>query len=552
MSSKVSAADSYFVYESFELVHSKQRRSNESCVRFTYSLNDRLVLPVFLFLPEGCNRAAKRFGAALFSIGMVLVPWLWTIFCSRRIIVRAGHLDEEQRRFWLQLYEGALAEFFYLNRERFPKQVRLELVVSAPKGRRWKPVRLPGVEGQTRVLVPMGGGKDSLVVSELLDSIEGADWQWFFLSGTERREFEVNAQYRQIAAASGKPDVFIVDADLSAMDVAEASTGGHQFKEGAMPYMAFVAFSAALSCLLLERNYIVVGNERSANEGNGVEHDGIVVNHQWDKGFEFEQMVSTYIKTYICSDLHYFSGLMHLWDIQIAALFAKRCKRYHHLFLSCNEPDREKADDGSGPSAYSNCGKCEKCCFVFMALSAFLPPDVNIAIFGADLYEDESLISTFSALLGLKGTHKPFECVGTSKECMLAAHLAREKYRSHDHAARGEQVGQQGQQEQGQEEQEEQQEQQQDRQVRQQAQQAAEGQQPGHEREQPEAQQQQGPGQRAQPLRAPASSPPLPWFFREFSDAIAGGEEHLGLLKDHNPASGAPGWWLQPCAGGVS
>ncbi|CAE8652282.1 unnamed protein product, partial [Polarella glacialis] len=83
---------------------------------------------------------------------------------------------------------------------------------------------------------------------------------------------------------------------------------------------------------------VAVGNERSANFGNGIFLQGpagsaeqLEVNHQWDKSFEFELAFHRYVRQHICSELHHFSPLQLLWEVQIAQLFATRLQEYHEL-----------------------------------------------------------------------------------------------------------------------------------------------------------------------------------------------------------------------------
>jgi hypothetical protein len=408
-------------YEKFEVLTDSKRlqlsQSGEQIVKYTFTYNNRITIPLYIFLPDSLELQPKEHNAALFSVGMVLLPWLWTIYFCKKIVIRAGHLDDEQKQFWLNLFEGSLAEWFYLNS--LPGWGYLDLVVEAPKNRRWRATTMSIPEDTKRVLVPLGGGKDSLVVQELLaQSSDKIDWQWFFLSGCERGEYQTNSNARSIASISGHPDVFLVDSDLTSLILAEATAGGAAYsRQGAgkggfedvtPPYMAFVAFTSALGCLLTGRNYIAVGNERSANVDN-LTFNGHGVNHQYDKGFEFEQAVAGYIKKYICPDIHYFSALQHLWDLQVARIFAGNCRRYHRVFLSCNESvniaieEEKKAlatrvtnasitvtktspkkqgkkkstafsatqlhcTAGATSSQYRNCGECEKCCFVWLVL----------------------------------------------------------------------------------------------------------------------------------------------------------------------------------------
>lgn len=52
-------------------------------------------------------------------------------------------------------------------------------------------------------------------------------------------------------------------------------------------------------------------------------------------------------------------------------------------------------------------------------LRAFLGKEKTNQIFARDLFADESLVRLFEELLGISGI-KPFECVGTNEEMLLA------------------------------------------------------------------------------------------------------------------------------------
>ena len=66
------------------------------------------------------------------------------------------------------------------------------------------------------------------------------------------------------------------------------------------------------------------------------------------------------------------------------------------------------------------CWSCEKCVFVFLILSPFLGIEKTTNIFWKNILNDESLGEIFLALIG-HGWEKPFECVGTPEESLLAA-----------------------------------------------------------------------------------------------------------------------------------
>ena len=96
-----------------------------------------------------------------------------------------------------------------------------------------------------------------------------------------------------------------------------------------------------------------------------------------------------------------------------------RHEEYFSFFTSCNTNFRRTV---TSPSP-KWCGTCPKCAFVFLLLSAFLPKEKLLSIFGRNLYEDIRLTNTFRELLGFIGT-KPFECVGTPDECLYALYQA--------------------------------------------------------------------------------------------------------------------------------
>ena len=65
----------------------------------------------------------------------------------------------------------------------------------------------------------------------------------------------------------------------------------------------------------------------------------------------------------------------------------------------------------------------EKCCFVFLILSAHIKEEGLIEIFWENLFEKPELERTFRELIWLE-KYKPFECVWTYEECLLSCKKA--------------------------------------------------------------------------------------------------------------------------------
>ncbi|RLN97537.1 hypothetical protein BBJ28_00006680 [Nothophytophthora sp. Chile5] len=324
-----------------------------------------------------------------------------------------------QVHFWEEFYQNVLSEFLYLHGL---DRDRLYIHVAAPSSDALPPLpdRQLESQGKAKILVPLGGGKDSLVVYQLLASSDTA-CAWLHV-GDRPQEFERSWRFREILEMTQHRtanSAFRFEHDMD--DVIWArEVGGTRYQPAGHPWAALVAFDSVLAAILGGFTHIAVGNERSANFGNNVVHEGRPVNHQYDKSFDFETRAHAYIRTYLVEDLHYFSALQHLWEVQIARTFASRSlacptgrENFLRVFLSCNEaPDGDKW-----------CCQCAKCAFVFILMSAWCSPEHLEGIFGENLYEKPVMFPIFQSLLDEDGV-KPMECVGTVHETWLSLYLA--------------------------------------------------------------------------------------------------------------------------------
>ncbi len=407
--------------------------------------------------------------AAALAIGMASLPWLWMGLPTRRILVRAAHLTPAQCAFWTHAYNASLGEFFQLHGLPFPNGIVVECDTTprplSPRGAAADGEPLPAASAeapagsdaselseprQHRVLIPMGGGKDSLTVWELLRGAEGApECAWFFLAD-DRGEYEANwrcallrllcacfaaslpcaarARFAAIARASGATTPVLTAWHDWRSDAWEAARK-RRFQLCAHPWAMLVAFTSSLVALLHGFDAIAVGNERSAGEGNGL-YRGVDVNHQYDKSLDFELRAAAYIRTHLSPRVRYFSPLAHLWEVQVAARFCAPpvAARYLRLFTSCNEAASPAALASGAPPSRA-CGACAKCLFVALLLAAFVEdPRDAWAFAGDDLLANAALMPIFGALLGRGGAAKPFECVGTQREAQLCVARARAAY----------------------------------------------------------------------------------------------------------------------------
>ena len=206
------------------------------------------------------------------------------------------------------------------------------------------------------------------------------------------------------AEAAGYTGVHLIQAERS-LDPRMLEFNKQGYLNGHTPFSALAAFASCLTAVIYGRKYVCLSNEASANEST---IHGSKVNHQYSKTFEFEQNFTRYLSRYVTDQVHYFSLLRPLSELQITSIFAT-LKQYHSVFRSCNVGQKEE----------KWCGHCAKCLFVCIMLSAFLKDEDLLNIFHADMLNDETMQDLFEQLTGILDD-KPFECVGTREEVNVA------------------------------------------------------------------------------------------------------------------------------------
>lgn len=330
-----------------------------------------------------------------FSLGMVEAVSYMKAACSPRMEVLCGALDADDIAWWQKLYYNGLGEMLYRNGIDCAQGDLFQ--IHAPE--RSKDIRTePVIAGGN--LIPVGGGKDSVVSLELLRGMHA-----------QNRCFFINPKGAGLGcadAAGYAADSRVITRRTIDPNLLELNKKG--FLNGHTPFSAIVAFLCAYCAVLTGRENIVLSNESSANEGNV---SGSAVNHQYSKSFEFERDFNEYLHRNITERVHYFSLLRPFNELQIAKYFARHAEKYLDVFRSCN----------LGSKTDSWCCNCPKCLFVYTILSAFLPPERVERIFGQNLLDRADMTGMFDGLTGFSPV-KPFECIGTREEVGAACKLA--------------------------------------------------------------------------------------------------------------------------------
>ena len=321
------------------------------------------------------------------------------------IAIDSYSIDAETAALLEIIYLNGLGEFAYRNglnlhgKIHFPANPSVgatEVATNAPA---------PSLDLREHALVAIGGGKDSLVSIEALRGI-GVEQTVTWIGGSQL--------IKACAERTGLPTLNV--GRQLAPELFEYNRQGAW--NGHIPVTAVNSAILIFAAIVLNVDQVVFSNERSASYGSMILFDDGrgtgEVNHQWSKGWAFEQAFGDHVQRHVAADLKYYSLLRPLSELAVARQFAKT-SHYDAHFSSCN---RNFHILGERP-VNRWCGVCPKCHFVFLALAPFMPKPRLVGILGRNLLDDASQISGYDALLEYQD-HKPFECVGEGRESRAA------------------------------------------------------------------------------------------------------------------------------------
>lgn len=332
----------------------------------------------------------------VFNLGMIELFSYWKATCYPNIIVRAGELSKSQIAWWEKLLINGMGQFFYENKI---KKQSIKIISEGESD--FKKGKVSGKE----IMIPVGGGKDSAVTLNIFKDKKPTC-------------FALNPD-KAILDSVGDKEIIIAKREIE-KNLLEMNRKG--FYNGHTPFVAYLSFLSILVSYLFNKKYIAFSNEDSANEENVV-WLGKKINHQYSKTYEFEKDFRKYCSTYLIENVEYFSALRMLYEIQIGLIFS-HMKDHHKIFLSCNEASKTKS--GTKKKTGRWCNNCSKCLFVYLILYPFLTKEELLSIFKEDLFENKKLLPILKELIGEKKV-KPFECVGTRKEVLVALYLGYKK-----------------------------------------------------------------------------------------------------------------------------
>lgn len=381
-----------FIYESFNYEIDEKGLK----IEFTF-INSEHTFKPSLFVEKKeffsfSHLSKEQLDLLVFHMGMIELISYWKAFCSPKVLIKPYALNSKQKEFFSKVYYNGLGELFFLNGINVSQDEFLEI-----ENVNENYITSQQFDLEDKYIIPIGGGKDSVVTLDLLMS-----------ANRDIKPFIINprgatTECCSVAGFSEEETIICkrtIDSHLLELN-AQGCINGHT------PFSAMLAFTTLLISALTKRKHIALSNEDSASESTV---KGSEVNHQYSKSLEFENDFRSYVKEFISPEFNYFSFLRPLSELHIAKLFSKL--NYQSVFKSCNA--------GSKQNIW--CGECPKCLFAFIILAPFVSKEELIAIFSKNLFEDKDLEEYFLQLCGERQT-KPFECVGTVSEVRAALAL---------------------------------------------------------------------------------------------------------------------------------
>lgn len=369
-----------FIFKSF----SKEIIDGKLVLKFEYQTPPDLAFTHTLEISNlenfGCD------DVLIFNIGLSEMFSYWKATCSPIVEIQAGSLTSDQTAFWHKLFIRGMGEYYYKNQIDFTPDdfIVIKTTYTSP------PTPSPKLgEGKSRgeVLVPVGGGKDSIVTLELL-----------------KKHFKIiPMMINPVPAMIDVCNVASVEKPINIARQLDPRLLELKYLNGHVPLSASIAFIS----ILLGFKHVALSNERSSDEGNTT-YLGHNINHQYSKSLEFETDLNKYLEN--ITHVKYFSFLRPLYELQITKLFIKY-PQYFKVFTSCNK--NFKIDPSTHPVGSLWCKTCPKCVSVALLLGSEIVTKI-MGCYPPEMPENKAIMD---GLLGLTPV-KPFECVLTRDEAL--------------------------------------------------------------------------------------------------------------------------------------
>ena len=388
-----------FIFESYQFNRSELR------VDLNYSLEGHLKFTETISWNDGnlaTDYSELALESALKLLHLTLGVSYYKAYLPKEIIVKTGQLNRGQADYFNDVYSNGLGEFIYRNNLKFSDIAMFESSDIGKSSKTNTQMR------ESKALVPMSGGKDSILTAEILKTAD-INFRPLFMT--------TDGNYPEVLNDFGQP--ILVKRQISKQLIIENEIGA---MNGHVPFSAILDSILAVTAVLYGFSDVVLSHESSADEAT-VRYDGREVNHQYSKSSKFEKRISSHVKDNISNNLEFFSLIRNLSELDIHELFVSKglFSKYRGKWSSCNIANYRQ---GQNTTDLKWCGKCSKCANAFLLFAPFVNKNELIDMFsGNNLATDPDLKEDIEGLLGMTES-KPFECVGEINELRSAVNIA--------------------------------------------------------------------------------------------------------------------------------
>jgi hypothetical protein len=385
-------------YQQFLFVGWEQ---SENQIIFRWSFDGELNFHEILEWPEGTELPnSKAFNNAAELYLLLAGASYYKCFPAKELVYEG--INSNQAEFIESAYKMGLGEYLYVNQLN-PDVIGKFVDVSDSAEPN------PEVLDLANALVLVGGGKDSLVSTDLLKKA-GKNFTSFRVNSKEW----VDGQLEKIGAP--------VSTIKRTLDPNLMQLMGQGALNGHVPVTAILSAAAIMDAIRLGLADVITSNEASANIPN-TEYCGMEINHQFSKSLELETAFANYVHEFISPSLNYFSLLRPWTEMKIVEYFVENLfDEYSGMWSSSNHNFRLGADTSK---AEWDPNFSEKTLSIFGMFAAFVEPEKLIKEMGGDYFESAEYAKIWDELVGNIGI-KPLECVADIEEMKLAVSMALE------------------------------------------------------------------------------------------------------------------------------
>lgn len=388
-----------FSYDSYS--YEKAGKALILSYMYSFGEGDTITTNIDVVLPEEINdEDLKKNEDYILRIGIINALSYWKAYCSPVFQIKCGSLSLAEISWWKNVWFDGVGEFRYRNGLMdVNKNDWVKFICDIDEGN--SKHDFGNLSGN---LIGFTGGKDSTLTLGLIKNSNKKENEVF----TIHEPSESVKKVREVLGVSDWKETVVIrkmHGDLLEKNK-EGALNGHT------PFSIVIGFLGLFSASLRNKKYLIVSNEASANE---VSVPGTDINHQYSKSFEFEKSFESYNKMVWPAGPSYFSILRPLTEVGIISLLQKYESTMPYI-TSCNTVSRTQLW----------CRKCPKCLFSFLMFSAVWDIKFTTEIFGVNMFENSGNLGTLLELTGLT-LSKPFECVGTTGECLAALAVIYEK-----------------------------------------------------------------------------------------------------------------------------